>query len=151
MFGGTANDAHLVALVLAVLLALAWTVTLVVWDVREQRLPNALTLPAAAAAVVACFVYPTGWWGMLWPGMYLVTALATPVNRPGIGGGDIKLAVPLGVAVALSGGVMGVLGAMLLSSMITVCVLLVARQSGMAHGPSMLTAAWLVVIACALT
>ncbi|KAA8745012.1 prepilin peptidase [Corynebacterium tuscaniense] len=156
MFGGLIAHTYLVALAVATLVALVWTVALVVWDVREQRLPNALTLSAAAVAVTVCFFYPTGWWGLLWPGMFVAVALAAPNTNPGIrthagiGGGDIKLAVSLGVAAALAGGVMGVLGAMLLSSAITVFVLLMARQSGMAHGPSMLIAAWLVVIACAL-
>lgn len=161
MFGGNATYIHLAAhahpaaLAVAALLALAWSVVLVVVDLREQRLPNALTLPAGAVTVALCFFFPTGWWGLLWPGLYVLTAIAMPVrtteDSSGIGGGDIKLALPLGVAVALAGGFAGVLGVMLLSSMITAVALLLARKPGMAHGPSMIVAAWIVAITCALT
>lgn len=161
MFGGNATYIHLAAhahpaaLAVAALLALAWSVALVIVDLRQQRLPNALTLPAGAVTVALCFFFPTGWWGLLWPGLYVLTAIAMPVrtteDSSGIGGGDIKLAVPLGVAVALAGGLAGVLGVMLLSSMITAVALLLARKPGMAHGPSMIVAAWIVAITCALT
>lgn len=167
MFGGNATYIHLAAhahpaaLAIAALLALAWSVALVIVDLREQRLPNALTLPAGVIAVALCFFFPTGWWGLLWPGLYVLTAVAMPgrttensgaaTSTAGIGGGDIKLAVPLGVAVALAGGLAGVLGVMLLSSMITALALLLTRKPGMAHGPSMIVAAWIVAITCALT
>ena len=161
MFGGNATYIHLAAhahpaaLAVAALAALAWSVVLVIVDLREQRLPNALTLPAGAVTVALCFFFPTGWWGLLWPGLYVLTAIAMPVrtteDSSGIGGGDIKLALPLGVAVALTGGLAGVLGVMLLSSMITALALLLARKPGMAHGPSMIVAAWIVAITCALT
>ena len=161
MFGGYDAHAHVdmhvppASLALAGLLALAWSVVLVLVDLREQRLPNALTLPAGAVTVALCFFFPTGWWGLLWPGLYVLTAIAMPVrtteDSSGIGGGDIKLALPLGVAVALAGGFAGVLGVMLLSSMITAVALLLARKPGMAHGPSMIAAAWIVAITCALT
>lgn len=167
MFGGNATYIHLAAhahpaaLAVAALLALAWSVALVIVDLRQQRLPNALTLPAGAVTVALCFFFPTGWWGLLWPGLYVLTAIAVPVGTAessaapnvgsGIGGGDIKLALPLGVAVALAGGFAGVLGVMLLSSMITALALLLIRKPGMAHGPSMIVAAWIVAITCALT
>lgn len=167
MFGGNATYIHLAAhahpaaLAIAALAALAWSVALVIVDLRQQRLPNALTLPAGVIAVALCIFFPTGWWGLLWPGLYVLTAVAVPGGTAessavpsvssGIGGGDIKLALPLGVAVALAGGLAGVLGVMLLSSMITALALLLIRKPGMAHGPSMIVAAWIVAITCALT
>ena len=80
---------------------------------------------------------PVGVFGFIWPGAYLFTGR-------GIGGGDVKLAVPLGVAMALVGGAGAVLAAMLLASSFTVVTLLINKAKAMAHGPSMLAAAWIV-------
>ena len=146
MFGGmpTAGAVSPAVIVIAVGVAIVWTVSLVRFDVREQRLPDWLTLPAGVLAIIVCCFAPVGSWGLIWPAAYLLTAVS------GIGGGDIKLALPLGVAVAVAGGVLAVLLAILLSSLITVIALIATQRSGMAHGPSMLASAWIVVIACTI-
>lgn len=122
--------------------AAAWSVALVLIDVSHRRLPDILTLPAAAAALVVCCADPSGWWGLAWPAVYL--ALGT-----GIGGGDVKLAVPLGVALALVGGIGAVLAAMLFSSVLTLAVLALVKRQSAPHGPAMLAAAWMVGLTCA--
>ena len=115
--------------------AAIWTVALIAVDAEERRLPDVWTLPVAGAAAAACVAVPAGAAGLVWP-------LAYAVAGRGIGGGDVKLAVPLGVVLALLGGVGAVLAGMFLASMFTVLVL--TKQNATAHGPSMLAAAWIV-------
>lgn len=115
-----------------------WTVALIIIDARQRRLPDALTLPAAGiAVVVACLLEPRGFFGLIWPAGYLVAGR-------GFGGGDVKLAVSLGVALACAGGVGAVLTGMLLASALTVGFLLLRREKTAPHGPSMLASAWIV-------
>ena len=135
----SSGTAIVVAVIMCALVAV-WTVALVVVDVEQRRLPDAWTLPAAGAALLTCVAMPIGVFGFIWPGTYLFSGR-------GIGGGDVKLAVPLGVAMALVGGAGAVLAAMLLASMFTVVTLLINKAKAMAHGPSMLAAAWIVVFA----
>lgn len=125
----------------ALLIAAAvWSAVLIVTDLREQRLPDAWTLPACAAAIVACAINPAGWWGLMWPVAYVLAGR-------GVGGGDVKLALPLGAVLALAGGAGAVLAGMLLASAFTVVILLVRRRRIGAHGPSMLAGAWIVGLA----
>ena len=76
---------------------LAWLVVLSVYDIRERRLPNWLTVPGAlvilavaAAEAVVCL----RWWvpGALM-GLYLVVHLIAPAA---MGAGDVKLAAGVG-------------------------------------------------------
>lgn len=114
---------------------LAWTALLCAYDIRERRLPDALTVPPAVAASCACLLYPPVAWGLLWPAWYLL------VGR-GIGGGDIKLAAPLGVACAAAGGPFGVIAGFGLSGLLTVGAAGVFGRHSVPHGPSMLCAVW---------
>lgn len=113
--------------------ALLWGTALCGYDVCFRRLPDWLTLPAWAVAV---WWYPGAWWGgLLWAALYF---------RRGIGGGDMKLALSLGTF-ALAAGVAHLLGAMVISSLVTVLLCLVFRRPAIAHGPSMIAATWLVL------
>lgn len=114
---------------------LAWSVLLCAYDIRERRLPDALTVPPAVAAAGACLFYPALAWGLIWPAWYLL------VGR-GIGGGDIKLAAPLGVVCAAVGGPFGVISGFGLSGLLTVGVAVVCGRRSVPHGPSMLCAEW---------
>lgn len=121
--------------------AIVWTAALCFFDITRRRLPDILTLPAAAVALGVCAVYPVGLYGLVWPAGYSL------LGR-GIGGGDIKLALPLGVGVAVAGGgVFAVLCAVLLASVFTLLALLIRGEERVAHGPSMLTAAWIAGLA----
>lgn len=122
---------------------LAWSVTLAIYDIAYRRLPDWLTLPAAGLAVVAAvFVDKQAVAGLLWPAAYLALAW----RWGGIGGGDIKLAVPLGVWVAHHAGAIGTFVAMGLASALTLVLLLLRRSPDGPHGPAMLLGAWAVVL-----
>ncbi|WP_408933100.1 A24 family peptidase [Corynebacterium marquesiae] len=88
----------------------SWAAVLSWWDVRQRRLPDWLTLPAAALSLTVA-----NWSGLWWPGIYLVLGLA----HAGVGGGDIKLALPLGMLVGHVAGFMGVVAASGCASMLT--------------------------------
>ena len=121
------------------LLFLAWGCALIIYDLRFKRLPNYLTLPAAVLSL--CWFSVAG---LLWPGLYVVMAL---LSRAGsIGGGDLKLALPLGMVTAHVAGVPGVALAMMGASLSTVLWGYITRDRTPAHGPGMLIAAGLVVL-----
>lgn len=123
-------------------LFVAWCAALCWFDVRERRLPDALTLPAAAVAVL----------GSLWgvadgaPGALIGAALWTAINAVaflarGMGAGDVKLAPTLGAVVGCAGGVPSVVLAVLGAQVLTVLWALLARDRTVPHGPAMITAA----------
>lgn len=134
-----------------------WAVLLTATDLRARRLPDALTLPAVpvAAALLAVAAAAGGPGGLLpraavgallWAGPYAAVRL---VASGALGGGDLKLAAPLG-AVSAASSWSGLFVALLLASVLTLLVAVPARLVGraaVAHGPAMLAAAWLVVLA----
>lgn len=124
-----------------VLVAVMWSVALAALDIAYRRLPDPLTIPPAIAALAGCVIHPPLVWGLIWPGLYLLVG-------KGIGGGDIKLAVPLGVVCAATGGPTAVLTAIALSGLLTGTVTVIRRVQDAPHGPSMLAAAWAVGAAC---
>lgn len=117
-----------------------WSIALAVNDLRHRRLPDALTVPPAVAALAACVAEPALAWGLAWPGLYFA------VGR-GVGGGDIKLAISLGVVCASVAGAGGVIAAIGLAGLFSGIGAAVSQQRTVAHGPSMLCAAWAVCIA----
>ena len=134
--GGT----HHWAAVAALAVAAAWSFALCVNDIRSQRLPNPLTVPPAFAAILGAVLWPACAWGLVWPVIYLLTGR-------GIGGGDVKLAAPLGVVCAAAVGPVAVCAAIGISGLITGAIGLATRRARLAHGPSMLAAAWCVAAA----
>ncbi len=122
---------------LALLAVLAWAMALAYTDIRFRRLPDLLTLPAGFISL---------WWlspaALAWPTCYWGLAMV----RGGIGGGDIKLALPLGVIVAAHTGLPGVIAAMAVASLCTLAWLVVARGRDAPHGPGMLIAAAVVCL-----
>lgn len=115
---------------------LIWSAVLTAYDLRWRRLPDVLTLPAAGGAVIGALLVDPSilLTGMLWPVLYLVLGL----SAGGVGGGDIKLALPLGIVVAASGEWRAVLAAVIVASVVTILVSLVSRRDSFAHGPGML-------------
>ncbi|CAM4328400.1 Flp pilus assembly protein, protease CpaA [Mycobacterium basiliense] len=78
-------------------LVLVWLGVLSAYDVRQRRLPNGLTLPGAAAILLAAVA---GGWGMAalagataLSAVYLLVHLVAPTA---MGAGDVKLAIGLG-------------------------------------------------------
>ncbi|MCQ9351472.1 A24 family peptidase [Corynebacterium sp. 209RC1] len=114
-----------------------WASALCWWDVREHRLPNVLTLPAAAAVLgLGLVVHPAALCGAaLWSGLY-ASQRVLPGAKGAIGGGDVKLAVTLGAVLGFW-GILPVLGAMAIAQVSTLLALVAARRQVVAHGPPM--------------
>lgn len=124
-------------------------------DLLVRRLPNALTLPALA--LVPAALVPAGGaavgrglaGAVLLGGAYLVVHLASP---RAMGGGDVKLAGPVGAAAAGAGWAALPVVAVL-AAVVSAAVALVAVGAGRAgwgsrlpHGPVLLGAALAVVV-----
>lgn len=78
-------------------------------DASVHRLPNRLLYPGAAALVVARLVLPPSFWLQSVFGLVVVGALAAGVallSRGGLGGGDVKAAAVMGLAL---GPLLGIL------------------------------------------
>lgn len=127
---------------------LAWCAALCVVDLRERRLPNVLTLPAATVAVAAAL---WSWFdGAIAPlaGALLWTAVnGAAFLARGMGAGDVKLAPTLGAVAGWAGGLPAVLLAVLAAQLLTLVHAAVARDRTVPHGPAMITAALLAVLA----
>jgi leader peptidase (prepilin peptidase)/N-methyltransferase len=129
--------------------ALAVGVPLAAIDLDAQRLPDALVLPAVAAAVVIAPAAAPG--GLLSVTVY---ALVAVLPRSGLGFGDVKLAGLLGTALALLGWSTLAWGATLafVSGGVVAAVLLALgrarRDTPLAFGPHMLVGA---LVAAVLT
>jgi leader peptidase (prepilin peptidase) / N-methyltransferase len=124
---------------------LAWFTALTVYDVRQRRLPNALTLPGAAVVLAVAVATGRGVPALVGAAalalFYLGVHLMTPT---GMGAGDVKLAIGVG---ALTGSfgvdawVLAALGAPMLTAMWAVAVAFRGRAATVPHGPSMCAAA----------
>ncbi|WP_367137689.1 prepilin peptidase [Saccharothrix sp. HUAS TT1] len=131
---------------LPVSLLLAWLgVLLVVTDLRCRRLPDALTLPAYPAVGVALWLGGADLWRaaagcLLFGGCHLAVRLLSP---SAMGGGDVKLAGPLG-AVLASVSWTALPAAAVLASAVTLALGLRWRSGGVPHGPGLLAATWAV-------
>ncbi|BBZ44705.1 prepilin peptidase [Mycobacterium parmense] len=124
-------------------LVLGWLAVLSWHDLRQRRLPDLLTLPGAAAILVAA-----AWAGRGAPALagaaalatiYLLVHLAAPT---GMGGGDVKLALGLGGLAGCCGAGAWFLAA-LAAPVLTAAGGTAARLRGVRavpHGPSMCAA-----------
>ncbi|MFC5288596.1 prepilin peptidase [Actinokineospora guangxiensis] len=135
---------------------LLWvSVPLVVVDVRHQRLPDALTvgvLPLLSAALAVAALGGGGWAlvlrALVGAGVFLAVHILVAALRPGaLGGGDVKLALPVGAVLGVL-GVEALLLALVLASVITlVLIASVPRwRRGAPHGPGMLGAACVLAV-----
>lgn len=130
----------------AAAVVVAWLIALSAFDIRQRRLPNALTLPGAAVvltvAVFSGYGLPAALGATALFAVYAAVHLATPAA---MGAGDVKLAVGLG---ALSGAfgpetwLLAAFGA----PMFTALAGLIGRRPMMPHGPSMCAATALAVM-----
>ncbi|MBR4416030.1 MAG: prepilin peptidase, partial [Victivallales bacterium] len=89
---------------LAILLALAPALAVLCYtDCKLRRLPNAITIPLAAAALV----WRLGYGGVelallgLGGGLVCFLFLLIPVLMKGVGGGDLKMFFAVGCAIGL--------------------------------------------------
>jgi leader peptidase (prepilin peptidase)/N-methyltransferase len=128
-----------------------WLAVISLYDIRERRLPNWLTMPGAAVILATAAMYGRG--GPAAVGavaLFAVYAAVHLVSPTAMGAGDVKLAIGVGALTGTFGGdvwLLATLGAPLLTAGWAVVALL--RRSGrtVPHGPSMCLAA---VIATAL-
>lgn len=122
-------------------------VLLVHVDLTAGRLPNALTLPAYPLLGAAAILAEPGAWprilggAVLLGGVHLLTHWFAP---NALGGGDVKLAGALGLAI----GAHGWPAILACAPLAAVCSLGLAarlRRRAVPHGPGLLTAGWLLV------
>jgi len=120
---------------------LAWLTALSVFDMRERRLPNWLTLPGAvvvlAVAAAAGRGVPAVLGAVGLAGLYLVVHLVAPAA---MGAGDVKLAVGVGALTGAFGydvWVLAAVGAPLLTATWALVALSRRSSSTVPHGPSM--------------
>ena len=128
-----------------------WMLALTVHDVRDRRLPNALTLPGSAAVLAWAAVTgrgPAAAAGALaLAGGYLAVHL---VMRAAMGAGDVKLAIGLGAltgAFGIAPWALAAIGAPLLTAVAGV----LTRRRVLPHGPSMCAASALALLPLLLT
>jgi leader peptidase (prepilin peptidase)/N-methyltransferase len=128
-----------------------WLAALSVYDLREHRLPNVLTLPGAVLVVVVATVMGRGMPAVLGALALSLLYLAVHLIDPAaLGAGDVKLALGLGALTGAFGvhvWLLGAVGAVLLTAVAGVLVLLARGGSRLPHGPSMCAAS---AAACAL-
>jgi leader peptidase (prepilin peptidase)/N-methyltransferase len=124
---------------------LAWFAALTVYDVRQRRLPNALTLPGAAVVLAVAMVTDRGVPALIGALALALLYLGVHLVAPaGMGAGDVKLAIGVG---ALTGSfgvdawVLAALGAPVLTATWAVAVAFRGRDATVPHGPSMCAAA----------
>lgn len=126
----------------AACLVLAWLAALSCYDIRERRLPNALTLTGAAAVLAVATVAGRG--SAALAGTVALTAVYLVVHcAGGMGAGDVKLAIALGALTGCFGVGVWFLAAVA-APLLTAVVGAVGRIRGGAdgtatvpHGPSM--------------
>lgn len=121
---------------------LAWLLVLTGTDLRERRLPNALTIPGVVAALGAAVTHPAIGAAVAVAASPYLVAVVTRM----CGAGDLKLAV---VAGALAGDALRAGAVVALAALVTVGAVLVRRRDGpstVAHGPAMAAALLVLVV-----
>lgn len=124
-----------------------WLFALSVYDIRERRLPNWLTLPGAAGVLAAATLYGRGIPALSGAvALFAVYVVAHLVSPTGMGAGDVKLAVGLGALTGAFGSdvwLLAALGAPLLTAGWAMVSVLTRSGPTVPHGPSMCLAALL--------
>ena len=120
---------------------LMWLAALTVYDIRERRLPNWLTMPGAVVILATASVYGRGAPAVVGAvALFAVYAVVHLVSPVAMGAGDVKLAIGIGASTGTFGSdvwMLATLGAPLLTA--GWAIVAVLRRSGQTvpHGPSM--------------
>lgn len=117
---------------------LAWFgIVLAMVDLRHHRLPDALTLPLAAALLLleSHRLGAAALAAVIFGGAHLAVRRLKPAL---MGGGDVKLAFGLGAPLGLP----LLLPAAMLSSAVTLALAAIRRSRRVPHGPGLLAATW---------
>ncbi|MCU4673600.1 prepilin peptidase [Microbacterium fluvii] len=158
--GPGAGAGALAAVIVAYLYLAAISIALALIDLDTKRLPNAIVLPAYIVLLVlfalACLLGAE--WGALLraaiggAALYAFYALLRLVRPDGMGGGDVKLAGVLGLALGWLGWgalVVGAFAAFLLGGVFGLA-LIAARRAGrrtaIPFGPWMILGAWIGIL-----
>ncbi len=119
----------------------AWLAVLSVYDIRERRLPNWLTMPGALAVLAVAAAAGRGAPAVLGAaalaGLYLVVHLISP---GAMGAGDVKLAAGVGGLTGAFGFDVWALAAVtapLLTAVWAIIAVIRRSSSTVPHGPSM--------------
>ncbi len=128
---------------MAIACALTWLTALTVYDVRQRRLPNALTLPGAAVVLVVAGLAGRGPAALLGAialtAIYLAVHLISPAA---MGAGDVKLAIGVGALTGAFGVDVWVLAAVAAPLLTALWGIVGPGSRGtVPHGPSMCVAA----------
>ncbi|OBI08499.1 peptidase A24 [Mycolicibacter nonchromogenicus] len=125
----------------AAVAVLVWLTLLSGYDIRQRRLPNWLTLPAAVLVPAVAALVGRGPAALAGAaalaGVYLAVHLIVPT---GLGAGDVKLAVALGALTGTFGAdvwLLAALAAPLLTGLWGLIVAPAGRARTVPHGPSM--------------
>ncbi len=120
---------------------LVWMGVLSVYDVRQRRLPNLLTLSGAGAIVVGAVVAGHGMAALSGAAalttVYLLVHLVAPTS---MGAGDVKLAIGLGAVTGCFGAevwFLAAIGVLLLTAVLGTVAWLGRSAKAVPHGPSM--------------
>lgn len=123
-----------------------WLVALSAFDIRRRRLPNALTLPGAAAVLIAAMLSGRGVAASAGAAALAAAYLGVHLVAPsGMGAGDVKLAVGLGALTGAFGAEAWLLAAFGAPAF-TMLAGFLRRRRVLPHGPSMCVAAALAVL-----
>ena len=129
---------------------LAWLVALSLFDIRERRLPNWLTVPGAisilAVAVATGRGAPAVCGAAALAAVYLMVHLIAPA---GMGAGDVKLAAGVGGLTGAFGPdvwALAAIAAPLLTAVIAAVFIVRSSKTPVPHGPSMCVAAAAAVV-----
>jgi leader peptidase (prepilin peptidase) / N-methyltransferase len=121
-------------------LVLAWLALLSCYDIRQRRLPNALTLPGAGVILLAGAMAGRGLsvlaGAAALTGVYLLVHLMAPAA---LGAGDVKLSMGLGGLAGCFGVEVWLLAALAAPLLTALCgvVGLLRGVRTVPHGPSM--------------
>jgi leader peptidase (prepilin peptidase) / N-methyltransferase len=125
-------------------LALLWMLVLTVYDVRQRRLPNRLTVLGFVVVMLAAVGSGRGWAATVGAiglaAVYLLVHLLAPA---GMGAGDVKLALGLGALTGCFGAdawALAAIGAPLLTVVVGVVARVGWSRRAVPHGPSMCVA-----------
>ena len=132
----------------AALVVVCWAIALSGVDLRERRLPSALTIPGAVVIPVGAAVagrgLPALLGGLGLAALYLLVHLVAPAA---MGAGDVKLALGLGALTAAFGIGVWALAALGAPVLTTVAGLVRRRGGAIPHGPAMCLASLVAVAA----